>query len=105
MSLLDKALKKYAHHDLQPNDDEPREIVGDEWGGISSDPKQLEALRYTAQVVRQIRAGVRPEYWTANTECKHCGPVLIWEGCPPKLQGCPWCFNRIKGLPIPRMVK
>ena len=45
--------------------------------------------------------GIVPEHYTAETECKHCGPVPIFEGCPPNVNGCPWCFNRIKGLPIP----
>ncbi len=46
--------------------------------------------------------GIIPDHYTATTECKHCGPVPIWEGCPPEVEGCPWCFNRLKGLHIPR---
>ena len=45
--------------------------------------------------------GIVPDHYTATTECKHCGPVPIWEGCPPDVRGCPWCFNRLKGLPTP----
>lgn len=45
--------------------------------------------------------GIVPHHYTAKTQCKHCGPVPIWDGCPPQVTGCPWCFNRIGGLPIP----
>jgi hypothetical protein len=45
--------------------------------------------------------GEVPDHYTATTTCKHCGPVSIWAGCPPAVLGCPWCFNRMKGLPIP----
>ncbi len=45
--------------------------------------------------------GIVPDHYTATTECKHCGPVPTWPGCSPKVGSCVWCFNRIKGLPMP----
>jgi len=45
--------------------------------------------------------GIVPEHYTATTECNRCGPIPIFEGCPPQIDGCPWCFNRVKGLPMP----
>ena len=45
--------------------------------------------------------GIVPDHYTAITKCKYCGPVPIFDGLPEKVNGCPWCFNRIKGLPIP----
>ena len=28
-------------------------------------------------------------------------PVPIFQGSPSKVDGCPWCFNRNAGLPMP----
>ena len=52
-------------------------------------------------IVEMRERGIVPDHYTATTECIHCGPVPIFEGLPEKVNGCPWCFNRIKGLPIP----
>ena len=61
-------------------------------------PVVLEMLR-----IQEMRnQGVVPNHYTSTTECKHCGGVPIWEGCTREVLGCPWCFNRLKGLPIPR---
>ena len=46
--------------------------------------------------------GIVPDHYTATTNCKHCGPVPIFEGNWPESDGCPWCFNRLQGLPIPK---
>ena len=52
-------------------------------------------------IMEMREKGITPDHYTSTTTCKHCGPVPIWDGCPPEVNGCPWCFNRIKGLPIP----
>ena len=53
-------------------------------------------------VITEMRhRGLVPDHYTATTNCKHCGPVPIFEGNWPESDGCPWCFNRIKGLPMP----
>jgi len=60
-------------------------------------PVVIEMLR-----IQDIRSkGIAPDHYTATTTCKHCGPVPIWEGCPPEVLGCPWCLNRIDGSPMP----
>jgi len=46
--------------------------------------------------------GIAPQHYTAVTHCRYCGSVPLWPGVSEKVQGCPWCFNRHKGLPIPR---
>jgi len=102
MSLLEKALEKYAHHESEVSDQELREVLDDDWDEVSNDPAQFEAARYSLRTIQQIAAGQVPDSYSAKTICKHCGPVPIWEGCDPEVAGCPWCFNRIKGLPIPK---
>ena len=52
-------------------------------------------------IMEMREKGITPDHYTSTTTCKHCGPVPIWEGCPPKVNGCPWCLNRHKGLPMP----
>ena len=63
--------------------------------------KGLEALAHAIRATRMREQGDIPPGWTAISTCRHCGPVPIWEGCPPEIQGCPWCFNRLAGRPIP----
>ena len=93
MSLMEKALEKYAHPDLEPSNDELREIFGDEW---------TETDRRDVIEARQIEKGIVPKAFTDITDCKFCGPVFIYPGYPNPANNCPWCFNRIKGLSIPR---
>ena len=52
-------------------------------------------------IIEMREKGICPDHYTAKTECKNCGSVPIWSGCPLKVSGCPWCFNRHKGLPMP----
>ena len=66
------------------------------------DAQEVAVVDELEEIVRMREAGVTPHHYTSQTTCKHCGPVPIWNGCPPEVQGCPWCFNRHKGLPIPK---
>ena len=80
-----------------------RREAGDDWDEIACDPKQLKAF-YELMMIGEMRSkGIAPDHYTSTTTCKHCGLVPIWEGCPPEVLGCPWCFNRIKGLVIPEV--
>ena len=75
--------------------------AGADWDEIANDPAQLKAFAELLMINEMRENGVRPDHYTAETKCKHCGPVPIFEGCPPQVEGCPWCFNRIKKLPMP----
>lgn len=48
------------------------------------------------------RAGYVPQGWAQACTCDRCGPVWLWGDIPRHVLGCPWCFNRAAGLPIPR---
>ncbi len=78
-----------------------REKAGDDWMEVSNDPAQLKAFADLVAVSEMRERGIVPDHYNAEAECKHCGPVPIFEDMPDKVQGCPWCFNRIKGLPMP----
>ena len=82
--------------------DRIRDKAGDDWEEISGDPKQLKDFYELLMITEMRSRGTVPEHYTATTECRRCGPVPIFEGLPPQVMGCPWCFNRRKGLPIPR---
>ena len=78
-----------------------RKDLGSEWDEIANDPQQLKAY-YELLMIEDMRSqGIAPDHYTSTTTCKHCGPVPIWDGCPPDVTGCPWCLNRHKGLLIP----
>ncbi len=73
-----------------------------DWDEIANDPAQLKAFAELLMIGEMRERGIVPDHYTATTSCIHCGPVPIFEGLPETVEGCPWCFNRIKGLPIPR---
>ncbi len=85
----------------RPTPAELKKAAGDDWGEIKNDPTQIQALSELLVIENMRSKGIAPNHYTSTTTCKHCGPVPIWDGCPPEVNGCPWCFNRIKGLPIP----
>ena len=79
--------------------------AGPDWDEIANDPAQLNAFAELLMIGQMRERGEIPAHYTSTTKCKHCGPVPIWDGCPPEVEGCPWCFNRHQGLPIPGMNK
>ena len=46
------------------------------------------------------RDGIVPPGWDKPAHCAHCGTVFLWATI--HVSGCPWCWNRCKGLKIPR---
>ena len=62
--------------------DKIREKAGDDWAEVSNDPEQLKAFADMLAIEEMRQQGVVPYHYTATAECKHCGPVPIWEGCP-----------------------
>jgi len=72
----------------------------DDWreGAISADTLAASA-RSLAQR-REMNLGKRPDHYTNRATCAHCGPIWLW--FPREVLGCPWCWNRIADMPIPR---
>ena len=50
----------------------------------------------------RMRQGMDPPGWTQASYCHRCGPVLLWQGAPPVVLGCPWCHVRRAGGHLPR---
>ena len=76
-------------------------LAGPDWQEISGDPAQLKSFTELVMIEDMRHRGIVPDHYTATTNCKHCGHVPIFEGCWPESDGCPWCFNRLRGLPMP----
>ena len=62
----------------------------------------LTAYLRALDAAARMDAGMAPTGWTAARYCRLCGPVLLWPGCPPIVQACPWCFRRKAGRYVPR---
>lgn len=84
---IDPALvEQLSDSDLADCSEEPDEVLTAFLRGLSD-----SATR---------RAGQVPEGYTQHALCRHCGPIwLFTEGT---FDGCPWCWNRLEGLEIPR---
>lgn len=79
-------------------------LAGSDWFAFEVYPEQLRSFVEMVAIEDMRQRGVIPDHYTATTDCKHCGPVPTWPGCAPKVGSCVWCFNRIKGLPMPNAV-
>jgi len=81
---------------------ELKPLAGEDWRWLNEEPARLQAFAHAVMTRRMRERGEVPPDYTGITECAGCGPVPIWVGCPPAVLGCPWCFNRLRGLPVPR---
>ncbi len=100
LRLLPNGLEVYGVHLA-----EIQETAAIDWEWVKDDPDALNSLIRSIQTRYMRRDGVRPPHYTQACNCLHCGPVWLWQGVPSNVQGCPWCFNRIAGRPIPRPEK
>jgi hypothetical protein len=84
----------------------PEELAALKAGRLSADA--LAAFARALVSRRAMDAGECPAHYTAAAVCRHCGPVWTWANDgkdtarSAPLAGCPWCWNRLEGLPIPR---
>jgi len=110
ISPTDKTDKRVKSPGALPDKTDKRASVSSvsEWSEILKnengelEPEELPIAAKMVEIAEMREQGQIPNHYTSTTTCKHCGPVPIWDGCPPEVLGCPWCFNRHKGLPIPR---
>ncbi len=79
-----------------------QQAAGTDWADIENEPEALEALANSIQIRRMRERSEVPPHYTATTICAHCGPIPIFSGVAERVVFCPWCFNRVAGLPVPR---
>lgn len=84
---------KAVHEALSPEDVE-------DWQRGEFSQEALTAFAGLLVDRRLMDEGKRPPSFTENGYCQQCGPVYLWSG--GVVLGCPWCFNRAAGRPIPR---
>ncbi len=81
-----------------------KSFLSKDWDDYKDNP---EALDFWADLLFRnclIDQGIAPDNFTVTTWCNLCGHVYV----PPELTngrnvlGCPWCWNRVNGLPIPK---
>jgi hypothetical protein len=100
--ILD-VLRKAIHYGIQIN--ELRELAGDDWPEIENDPDTLNSFAHAIATRRMRESGRRPGHYTEVSTCKGCGIVWLWQGASEHVEGCPWCFNRVKGVAVPHPEK
>ena len=82
---------------------ELRDLSGDDWLLMEADPELLEAFAHAVRTRRMRERGEVPPEYTNIAECAGCGSVPLWKGSPSRVLACPWCFNRLRGQPVPTM--
>ena len=70
-----------------------RNVLGEDWQEVSSDPAQLKAAADSLMTIITRKWNIVPDHYNSTTNCRNCGEVPIWLGCPPKVTACPWCMG------------
>ncbi len=76
----------------------PEDIEGWRCGEVRGE--SLAAFAASLDQRREMERGICPASYTEQATCAQCGPIWLWT--QGQVLGCPWCWNRIRGLPIPR---
>lgn len=85
----------------------PEDVLGalapEDFADFAAGTFPLQAVRafvLALSTTRWRQEGIAPPGWDKPATCKLCGPVLLWD--PVEVAGCPWCWNRLHGVKIPR---
>ena len=82
---------------------ELKRLAGDDWPEFENNQTDLEHFANLVAARHMRERGEIPANYTAVTNCQSCGAVPIFAGVPETVIGCPWCFNRINGRPMPEV--
>jgi hypothetical protein len=80
---------------------ELRALAGADWPELERDPALLATFAHAVEIRKMRERGEIPPHYTKSVTCERCGPVMLWEGAPNTVVGCPWCLNRAAGKPAP----
>lgn len=73
-----------------------------DWNNGDISPETLRAFARSLVQHKEMEQGKVPTHYIHRATCTSCGPVWLWfDG---KVDGCPWCWNKAAGKPIPRPV-
>ncbi|MCG7969992.1 MAG: hypothetical protein JBO36_04980 [Candidatus Thiodiazotropha taylori] len=100
--LLEKLAE--ACRDLKITPSEVRKSLTPEdienWRNGEFGDDTLVAIAQALVQRKEMNQGKRPAHYTKQATCQHCGPIWLWFS--GKVQGCPWCWNRVAERSIPR---
>ncbi len=102
LTLLEKSVAERIAQDHGLTLADLQQAADTDWADIENDPEALEALANSIQIRRMRERSEVPPHYTATTICAYCGPVPIFAGVAERVAFCPWCFNRVTGLPVPK---
>ncbi len=105
LTLLEKSVAERIAQDHGLTLADLKQSTGFGWPEIQHDHATLEALARAIQTRRMRERSEVPPHYTEVTVCAHCGPIPIFPGVGEQVEGCPWCFNRVRGLSVPRPQK
>lgn len=98
--------KRSAQKPNEPPDTPEDDILAEAQRIAANEPNlsddEYQALIRAIQTRRMRERGEVPSHYTEVTVCAHCGPIPIFSGVAERVVFCPWCFNRVAGLPVPR---
>ncbi len=102
-AILMETLSSVCHNlDITPT--EVLDVLAPEdikdWHNGDIKTETLTAFSRSLIQRREMNQGRVPTHFTERAICKLCGPVWLWFN--GELDGCPWCWNRVVGQPIPR---
>lgn len=69
------------------------------WSAGHVPVETLAAFASAMVTRREIEQGICPAHYVHRATCVQCGPVWLWFA--GEVLGCPWCWNRVRGLPFP----
>lgn len=93
------SLEDFKNLDL----DKLKSFLGEDWELCRGNNEVLLCWADLLHERQLMEQGVVPEDFTAIVYCVCCGDVFV----PPaqtnngSVDGCPWCLNKARGLPVP----
>ncbi|AKH19900.1 hypothetical protein [Sedimenticola thiotaurini] len=72
----------------------------EDWHAGTISVETMATFAHSLVQRREMKQGKRPDHYTEQANCQHCGP--IWSWFSGEVLGCPWCWNRTADKPIPR---
>ena len=89
--------------------DELKAQAGDDWEEMRYKLPMLKDFAKAVECTQTRGRGEIPAHYTDTVICTRCGRVPTFPGgkkAPGEdertIEGCPWCFQRARGLPVPK---